>query len=73
MPFSLDDLEHRVIHTDSPEDLRDILVLIFHEVAMRLTGLRVEETGFETASFDDLHLAFYRTANEMVGRAHGRR
>lgn len=68
--FSLDDHEYRVTHAVLPEDLRDIICLIFHEMAMRRRGsrFRVEETGFETATNRELHLAFYRTANQMVRR-----
>jgi len=68
MPFSLNNHEHRVTQAAQPEDLRDILCDIFHEMAMRRTGSRYEETSFEAATDYELHLAFYRTVNEMVHR-----
>jgi len=68
--FSLNNHEHRVINAVQPEDLRDILCYIFHEMAMRSTGSRTEATGFEAATHYELHLAFYRTVNEMVHRMH---
>lgn len=52
----------------APEHLRDLLVLIFHEMAMRRTGSRYEKTGFEGLKHDELHSAFYRVVNEMVHR-----
>ena len=66
--FSLDNFNHRVTHAAHPEQLRDILCLLFHEMEMRRGGSRYETTGFEAASDEDLHLAFYRTANEMIIR-----
>jgi hypothetical protein len=50
----------------SQEVLRDTLVLIFDEMTMRHTGSRDKQTGFETISDTELHIAFYRTLNEMV-------
>ena len=67
-PFSLEDHWYRVTHAVLPEDLQDILVLIFREMVMRYKGLQVEATGFRNASDDDLDYAFYLTVNEMVHR-----
>ena len=33
---------------------------------MRYNGNRVEQTGFEAATEEELHLAFFRTVNEMI-------
>jgi hypothetical protein len=66
--FSLNNFEQCVTNTTHPEQLRDILCLLFHEMVMQQTGSRDEITGFEAATDDDLHLAFYRTVNEMVLR-----
>ena len=72
-PFiSLDHLEYRVTHANHPEDLRDIICFIFHEMANRGTGFQAEKTGFEAATDYELKSAFYRTANEMVRRKIGR-
>ena len=50
-----------------PEELRDIITLIFRELAMRLSGGRAEERpGFEDATIYELRLALYRTASELV-------
>ena len=68
--FSLDNHAHRVTQAVQPEELRDILGLIFREISMRNTGSRVERTGFEAATNYELQLAFYHTANEMVRRMH---
>jgi hypothetical protein len=35
---------------------------------MRYNENRVEQTGFEAATEEELHLAFFRTANEMLIR-----
>jgi len=63
MPFSLDNHDLRVTNTVLPEELRNIVVLIFRELVMRLTGARVERTGFETATNEELHLALYRAVD----------
>ena len=68
MPFSLDNLQHRVANANHPEVLRDILCLIFREMAMRAVGYEDELTGFGEATHQELHLAFFRTVNEMVRR-----
>jgi len=70
MPFSLDQLDHRVRNTVRPEVLRDIIVSIFDEVEMRTTGVRNRTTGFEEADDRELHLSLYRTVNETVIRMH---
>ena len=64
--FSLNHFEQRVAQAAHPEQLRDILCLLFREMAMRRADYRDEITGFEAATDEDLHLAFYRTANEMI-------
>ena len=66
--FSLDNFDHRVTHATHPEQLRDILCLLFHEMEMRRGGPRYETTGFEAALDEDLRLTFYRAANEMIVR-----
>jgi hypothetical protein len=68
MPFSLNNLDTRVRRATHPEKLRDILVLIFREVVMRHNGNRTERTGFEAATEEELHLAFFRTVNELLIR-----
>lgn len=68
MPFSLQNLDTVVTQAPHPEQLRDILVRLFREVMMRCSGNRVERTGFEAATEEELHLAFYRTSNEMIVR-----
>ena len=68
--FSLDNHDQRVTQATQPEELRDIICSIFHEISMRHTGSRVEQTGFEAATNYELQLAFYRTTNEMVRRMH---
>jgi len=68
MPFSLQNLDARVTQATHPEQLRDILVRLFREMAMRHSRNRVERTGFEAATEEELHLAFFRTANEMIVR-----
>ena len=68
MPFSHQNFETTVTQATDPEQLRDILVLLFREVAMRYSRNRVERTGFEDLTEEELHLAFYRTANEMIIR-----
>ena len=55
---------------DVPKHLRDLLVHIFHEMAMRRTGSHFEKTGFESLKHDELHTAFYRVVNKMVHRMH---
>jgi hypothetical protein len=70
MPFSLEEHDKCVAAAVLPEDIRDIVVLIFLEIVMRLTRRRAEGTGFEAVSLEDLHLAFYRAVNELVRRAH---
>ena len=70
MPFSLDQLDHRVRNTVRPEVLRDIIVSIFDEVEMRTTGVRNRTTGFEEADDRELRLSLYRTVNETVIRMH---
>jgi hypothetical protein len=57
-----------VTHATHPERLRDILVHVFLEMAMRYSGNRVERTYFETFNDEELHLAFFRTVNEMLVR-----
>ena len=64
--FSLNNFEHRVIAANHPEQLRDILCLLFEEMSMRHTGIHDEPTGFEDVTDEDLHHAFYRTANQMI-------
>ena len=64
----LDNLDARVKQAANPERVRDILVLIFRELMMRHTRHRTEHTGFEAATNDELQLAFYRTANELIVR-----
>ena len=66
MPFSLQNLDTIVAQATHPEQLRDILILMFREVMMRCDGNRVERTGFEAATEEELHLAFFRTVNEMI-------
>jgi len=68
MPFSRKDFEQRVVNAALPEDLRDIAVLIFNEMAMRRSGIRVEATGFENLTDYELHQVMYRTLNQMVHR-----
>ena len=68
MPFSLNNLDATVSQATHPEELRNILVRIFREVAMRGTGTRTEQTGFEAATNEELELAFFRTANELLVR-----
>jgi hypothetical protein len=68
MPFSLDDFNTTISRAAHPEKLRDILVLIFHEVVMRGNGNRNEQTGFEAATDEELELAFLRTVNELLVR-----
>jgi hypothetical protein len=70
MPFSLKEHENYVTNAVSPEDVRDIVVLIFREISMRQSGYRSEKTGFEAASLHELDLAFYRALNELVRRAY---
>ena len=64
--FPIDDFEQRVAHAAHPEQLQDILIPLFHEMAMRASGDRDEITGFEAATDDDLHYIFYRTVDEMI-------
>lgn len=68
MPFSLNDLDNRVSNTVHPEEIRDILVHIFDEMEIRLTGSRVraKKTGFEGVTLYELRLACYRASNELV-------
>lgn len=68
MPFSLDNLDAVVRHITHPERLRDLLTCIFREEAMRHSGNRTERTGFETATEEELQLAFLRTVNEILVR-----
>jgi hypothetical protein len=68
MPFSLNNLDATVSQATHPEELRNILVLIFREVVMRATGTRTEQTGFEAATNEELELAFFRAANELLVR-----
>ena len=68
MPFSLNDHCAAVSQAGSVEEIRDIVVLIFREVVMRWTGCRGERTGFEDATEQDLHYAFYRAVNELLVR-----
>jgi len=68
--FSLTTHGNRVAQATEPEELRDILCYIFHEMSMRLSGSRVERTGFEAATSYEIQLAFYYTVNEMVHRMH---
>jgi hypothetical protein len=68
MPFSLDNLDATVSQATHPEELRDILVLIFREVAMRWNGNRTKKTGFEAATEEELELSFFRTVNELLIR-----
>lgn len=65
-PFNSTHFNNRIRNATHPEELRDILVLIFHEVVMRWTRRRVEQTGFEGVSESDLYAAFYRTVNELL-------
>ena len=67
---SLDHFFNRISNTVIPEDLRDILFFILDEFLIRGgIGSHVKwETGFETATDEELHIAFGRTANEMVMR-----
>ena len=57
-----------ITQANHPEELRSILVRLFREVSMRWTNRRVEQTGFENATEEELHSAFYRTANELLIR-----
>jgi hypothetical protein len=68
MVLDLQHLNNFVTHTDRPEALRDILVCLFREVAMRWTNRWDEETGFERATEEELHAAFYCTTNELLIR-----
>ena len=68
MPFSLDNHNNRVTNAATPEELRDIVVRIFREMAIRRAGYEDEITGFGEATDYELHLALYRTVNEMVMR-----
>jgi hypothetical protein len=68
--FSLKNLAYRVENAVQPEDIRDVAVSIFHEMMIRKTRVPFEATGFELASDHELCLAFYRTVNELVTRAH---
>lgn len=70
MAFNLDQHALRVTNAVEPEELRNITVFIFRELAMRRAGSRVEATGFEDANFDELHQALYYVLNEMVHRIH---
>ena len=68
MPFSLKHLDATVSQATHPENLRNILVLIFHDALMRANGNRTERTGFEEATDEELESAFFRTANEFLVR-----
>jgi hypothetical protein len=68
MVLDLQHLDNFVTHTDRPEALRNLLVRLFREVAMRWTNRRDEETGFEQATEEELNFAFYCTANELLIR-----
>jgi hypothetical protein len=68
MPFSLKNLDTMVSQATHPERLRDLLVLIYREAVMRGNGNRTEQTGFETATEEELQLAFFRTVNELIVR-----
>ena len=68
MAFSLNDLNAMVSQAAHPEMLRDLLVHIFHEVAMRANGNQTEQTGFEEATEEELELAFIHMANELLVR-----
>ena len=68
MPFSLDNHEHRVTNAATPEELARIVFLIYWEMVIRQAGYEYEITGFGEATDSELHLAMYRTVNEMVMR-----
>jgi hypothetical protein len=63
---TLNNFEQHITQVAHPEQLRDILCLLFDEMEMRGKGFRNKRTGFETATDEELHLAFYRTANQMI-------
>jgi hypothetical protein len=67
MPFSLQGL-NAIVTQVQPDELQQIIFRIFRELAMRHNGNRVEHTGFEAATEDELHLAVYRTVNELLIR-----
>jgi len=64
--FDLDGFGLQVAATTNREQLRDILCLIYDELAMRRRGYRWKYTGFEDATYSDLRYAFYRTVNQMI-------
>ena len=64
--FPIDDFEQRVAHAAHLEQLQDILIPLFCEMAMWALGDWDEITGFEAATDDDLHYVFYRTVDEMI-------
>lgn len=68
MPFSHQNLAVAVTQVPHPEQLHDIIILIFIKMRFCLDGNDGEETGFEDASIDELYLALVCTANEMPVR-----
>ena len=64
--FDFVEFNHRVIAATHPEQLRDILFLIYDELIIRGSHFRNKLTGFEGVTDHDLHVAFYRTANQMI-------
>lgn len=68
MPFSRSHFEKRVTDAVLPEDLQDITLLIFHEMAMWRSQTREEQTRFEHLTDYQLHQAMYQTLNQMVTR-----
>jgi len=65
-PLDFGEFDHRVVSVTSPEELRDIAVLIYDELSMRRHGVRSEITGFEAISYLELRYAFYRTLSQMI-------
>jgi hypothetical protein len=63
---NLDEFENRVVGAVRPEEIRDILFLIYDELAMRRRNERWELTGFERATYNDLRHMFYRAVNQMI-------
>jgi len=70
MPFSFQAVDHAVAQATHPEELRDIIVNIFDEMRLRLTGVTGAPPmlGFDEARTEDLMTALFRTVNEMLVR-----
>ena len=64
--FPIDDFEQCITHPAHPEQLQDILIPLFREMAMRASGDWDEISGFEAATDNDLHYVFYHTVDKMI-------